>query len=164
VRGRQRRRTHGRLSIPRVDADLKGHFDTIPKDRLMLLLMEKIADTSILKLIQDLPDQNILVGCVREKTPYGSGGEELRQARLTGPCQRHGLWPNRTLWNNQVCSTSPLCFALVDNVGRQTTVKSAGVERGRRRAGRVGMCWCGGIAAVAGRGLAGWGFAGTGRA
>ena len=34
-----------------VDADLKGYFDTIPHDRLMEKLSEKIADGSILRLI-----------------------------------------------------------------------------------------------------------------
>jgi RNA-directed DNA polymerase len=35
-----------------VDADLKGYFDTIPHDRLMMRLKEKVADGSVLSLIE----------------------------------------------------------------------------------------------------------------
>lgn len=43
-----------------VDADLKGYFDTIPKDRLLTLVKEHISDSRILKLIKLFLDQNIL--------------------------------------------------------------------------------------------------------
>lgn len=51
-----------------VDADLKGYFDTIPKDRLMALIKERISDSRLLKLIQLFLDQNILEE-LREWTP-----------------------------------------------------------------------------------------------
>jgi len=51
-----------------VDADLKGYFDTIPKDRLMSMLKERISDSRILSLIQQFLDQNILEE-LREWTP-----------------------------------------------------------------------------------------------
>jgi RNA-directed DNA polymerase len=43
-----------------VDADLKGYFDTIPKDRLLTLVKRHISDSRILNLIKLFLDQNIL--------------------------------------------------------------------------------------------------------
>jgi RNA-directed DNA polymerase len=43
-----------------VDADLKGYFDSIPHDRLMLRLEEKIADGSVLSLIRSFIEASIL--------------------------------------------------------------------------------------------------------
>jgi len=43
-----------------VDADLKGYFDTIPKDRLLALVKEHISDSRMLGLIKLFLDQSIL--------------------------------------------------------------------------------------------------------
>jgi len=43
-----------------VDADLKGYFDTIPKDRLLALVKKCISDSRMLKLLKLFLDQNIL--------------------------------------------------------------------------------------------------------
>jgi len=43
-----------------VDADLKGYFDTIPKDRLLALVKEHISDSRMLKLIKLFLDQSIM--------------------------------------------------------------------------------------------------------
>lgn len=43
-----------------VDADLKGYFDTIPKDRLMDLVRQQISDRRVLALIQSYLDQSIM--------------------------------------------------------------------------------------------------------
>ena len=51
-----------------IDADLKGYFDTIPKDRLLKLIKEHISDSRILKLIKQFLDQSILEE-LREWTP-----------------------------------------------------------------------------------------------
>lgn len=51
-----------------VDADLQSYFDTIPKDRLMELIKEKISDRRILELIRLFLDQSVLEE-LREWTP-----------------------------------------------------------------------------------------------
>jgi RNA-directed DNA polymerase len=51
-----------------VDVDLKGYFDTIPKDRLLKLIKEHISDSRMLKLIKLFLDQSILEE-LREWTP-----------------------------------------------------------------------------------------------
>ena len=43
-----------------VDADLKGYFDTIPKDRLLALVNEQISDRRVLRLIKSYLDQGIM--------------------------------------------------------------------------------------------------------
>jgi RNA-directed DNA polymerase len=43
-----------------VDADLKGYFDTIPKDRLLDLVQQRISDHRVLTLIKQYLDQGIL--------------------------------------------------------------------------------------------------------
>ena len=43
-----------------VDADLKGYFDTIPKDRLMSRVEERIADSRVLTLILSYLDQGVM--------------------------------------------------------------------------------------------------------
>lgn len=53
-----------------VDADLKSYFDTIPKDRLMELVKQKISDSRVLKLIQSYLDQGIMEE-LRTWTPEG---------------------------------------------------------------------------------------------
>jgi RNA-directed DNA polymerase len=43
-----------------VDADLKSYFDTIPKDRLLALVAQRISDTRVLALVQSYLNQNIM--------------------------------------------------------------------------------------------------------
>jgi RNA-directed DNA polymerase len=43
-----------------VDADLKAYFDTIPKDRLMALVANKVADGRILALVEAFLNQSVL--------------------------------------------------------------------------------------------------------
>jgi RNA-directed DNA polymerase len=43
-----------------VDADLKGYFDTIPKDRLLAMVAEKISDRRVLSLVKSYLDQGVM--------------------------------------------------------------------------------------------------------
>lgn len=43
-----------------VDADLKGYFDTIPKDRLLAMIGQLISDQRVLTLIKSYLDQSIM--------------------------------------------------------------------------------------------------------
>ena len=43
-----------------VDADLKAYFDTIPKDRLLEMVKQKISDRRVLGLIKQFLDQGIM--------------------------------------------------------------------------------------------------------
>jgi len=59
-----------------VDVDIKGYFDTIPHDRLMLLVREEIADGRVLAMIEKFLEQGIMDGvdleaAKEEGTPQG---------------------------------------------------------------------------------------------
>lgn len=43
-----------------VDADLKGYFDTIPKDRLLELVQQEVSDSRVIQLIKLYLDQEIM--------------------------------------------------------------------------------------------------------
>jgi RNA-directed DNA polymerase len=51
-----------------VDADLKSYFDTIPKDRLLALVGQKVSDGRILALVEAFLEQGVLDG-LEEWTP-----------------------------------------------------------------------------------------------
>ena len=51
-----------------VDADLKNYFDTIPKDRLLALVGEKVSDRRVLRLVEMFLEQGVLED-LREWTP-----------------------------------------------------------------------------------------------
>lgn len=51
-----------------VDADLKSYFDTIPHDRLMALVGQKVSDGRVLNMIESFLKQGVLDG-LREWTP-----------------------------------------------------------------------------------------------
>ena len=48
-----------------VDADLKSYFDTIPHDRMMARLKERLADGSVLRLIESFLKAGIMEGLVQ---------------------------------------------------------------------------------------------------
>lgn len=51
-----------------VDVDLKSYFDTIPHDRLMERVRERVADSRVLKLIESFLSQKVMEG-LEEWTP-----------------------------------------------------------------------------------------------
>ncbi|HQT95686.1 MAG TPA: group II intron reverse transcriptase/maturase [Thermoanaerobaculaceae bacterium] len=51
-----------------VDADLKSYFDTIPKDRLLTRIREKVSDSRVLRLLEMFLEQGVMDG-LREWTP-----------------------------------------------------------------------------------------------
>jgi RNA-directed DNA polymerase len=51
-----------------VDADLKSYFDTIPHDRLMQRIRQKVADSRVLSLLEAFLKQGVMDG-LREWTP-----------------------------------------------------------------------------------------------
>jgi RNA-directed DNA polymerase len=51
-----------------VDADLKSYFDTIPKERLLDRLRERISDSGVLRMVEQFLDQGVMDG-LREWTP-----------------------------------------------------------------------------------------------
>ena len=51
-----------------VDADLKSYFDTIPHDRLLSLVAQKVSDGRVLSLIESFLKQGVLDG-LQEWTP-----------------------------------------------------------------------------------------------
>jgi RNA-directed DNA polymerase len=53
-----------------VDADLKSYFDTIPHERLMALVSQRVADGRVLSLIRSYLQQGVMEG-MREWTPTG---------------------------------------------------------------------------------------------
>lgn len=59
-----------------VDADLKGYFDTIPKERLLDLVRRRVADGRVLALLEAFLQQGVLDGMSRwtpeQGTPQGA--------------------------------------------------------------------------------------------
>jgi RNA-directed DNA polymerase len=55
-----------------VDADLKSYFDTIPHERLMQRVAEKVSDGEVLRLIQKFLDVDVMDGLERWTPEQGS--------------------------------------------------------------------------------------------
>ena len=70
-----------------VDADLKSYFDTIPHDRLMALVGQKVSDGRVLSLIESFLKQGVLDGLQEwtpeEGSPAGCGDQPAAQQHLS---------------------------------------------------------------------------------
>jgi RNA-directed DNA polymerase len=64
-----------------VDADLKSYFDTIPHERLMARVEERIADGRVLALIQSYLEQGVMEGL----SCYEAGEEGTPQGAVISP-------------------------------------------------------------------------------
>ena len=66
-----------------VDADLKSYFDTIPHDRLLALVGQKVSDGRVLSLIEAFLKQGVLDGLhewtPEEGSPQGGGHQPAAQ-------------------------------------------------------------------------------------
>jgi RNA-directed DNA polymerase len=77
-----------------VDADLKSYFDTIPKDRLMHRIEERIADGRVLALIRSYLDQEVMEELTRHEptdrgTPQGAVISPLLANIYLDPLDHH---------------------------------------------------------------------------
>jgi RNA-directed DNA polymerase len=52
----------GEGNVHIVDADLKSYFDTIPQDRLLARLREKVSDSKVLRLVEMFLEQGVMDG------------------------------------------------------------------------------------------------------
>jgi RNA-directed DNA polymerase len=72
-----------------VDADLKSYFDTIPHDRLMTLVGQKVSDGRVLNLIEAFLKQGVLDGLKewtsRDGQPPGCGDQPAAEQHLSQP-------------------------------------------------------------------------------
>src|SRR5690606_1769256 len=64
-----------------VDADLKSYFDTIPHERLMARVAERIADGRVLGLLQSYLKQGVMDGWSR----YEAGEHGTPQGAVISP-------------------------------------------------------------------------------
>src|SRR6266566_2161065 len=61
-------------ALKRRDADLKGYFDSIPRDKLMACVRMRVVDRSVLRLIRMWLDVPVV-------EPGGSGDEPAKWSR-----------------------------------------------------------------------------------
>jgi RNA-directed DNA polymerase len=100
-----------------VDADLKSYFDTIPHDKLMDRLRQKVADGRVLALIEAFLKAGIMDG-LEEWTPE----EGSPQGSVISPLRATSTWIRWTTgWRRRVsrwCVTQTILSCCV-GVGRK---------------------------------------------
>jgi RNA-directed DNA polymerase len=67
-----------------VDVDIKGYFDSIPHDKLMTLVRERIADGRVLKLVEAFLKQGVLAQCETMEGYEMKGIEEMEAGTPQG--------------------------------------------------------------------------------
>jgi RNA-directed DNA polymerase len=65
-----------------VDADLKSYFDTIPKDRLLARLRERVSDSRVLRLVGLFLDQGVMDGLTQWTPDTGTPQGAVRSPLL----------------------------------------------------------------------------------
>src|SRR5256885_1875434 len=73
-----------------VDADLKGYFDSIPRDRLLQRVGERVSDGRVLSLIESFLKAGILEG-LREWIPTGGAPQGAVLSPLLSNIYLHPL-------------------------------------------------------------------------
>ena len=72
-----------------VDADLKGYFDSIPRDQLVERVIEKVSDGRVIELITHYPEARragrVRVWGARSGDPAGGGPEPVAFQHLSRP-------------------------------------------------------------------------------
>ena len=101
-----------------VDADLKSYFDTIPQEKLMERIREKIADGRVLKLVEGMLGAGVMESAkgwqpTEQGTPQGAViSPLLSNIYLDG--LDTGRWPE-TAWKWRVTPMTSSCCAVVRN-------------------------------------------------
>jgi RNA-directed DNA polymerase len=101
-----------------VDADLKGYFDSIPQEKLLACVREKVADGRVLALLEKFLNQGVM--------ETGKGWEPTSQGTPQGAA--------RPPYTSLVPSASSVISPLLANI----YLRGGGRDKGGRRVGAGG--------------------------
>jgi len=84
-----------------VDADLKSYFDTIPQDRLIERVEEKVSDGQVIGLVEQYLNQQVMDSgkswTPEAGTPQGAILKLKRSRRLSEPPRSILRWVSATI-------------------------------------------------------------------
>jgi RNA-directed DNA polymerase len=95
-----------------LDADLKSYFDTIPHERLMERVAEKVADGKVLSLIEGMLQAGVMdidEGCKRPSKEARKGQSSARYYQISTSTDWTGRWPEKALKWSDTPRTSSFC-------------------------------------------------------